>query len=225
MSKLIRDYISKDIVSYAHIDELLDRNHIILYESNNGFIIRDDLANFIYMSFNDLNVMKDILSKKRYEHYIAYEKEIVDFYGDNGKVMKLYQYAYTSNKLFDVIDYDIRVLTPDYAEYIDSFYHAIPKDESSVSALEKGNVIGLFEKNELAGIIGVHPEGCMGMLIVLEKYRGKKYGEVLEKAMINKLIKENKKVICEVVDGNEVSFHLQDKLGLTKGNKPFYWLV
>ena len=53
----------------------------------------------------------------------------------------------------------------------------------------------------------------------------KGYGEVLEKAMMNKLIKENKMVFCEVVDGNEISMHLQAKLGYVKGDKKIYWLV
>lgn len=225
MSELIRNYIAKDIVSYAHIEDLLNRNHTIIFESSKGFIIKDEDCSFIYMSFSDLDVMKQELSKKRYEHYITYTKEVVDFYGDNDKVKKLYQYIYPSTDLFDVDQYDVRVLSVDYASYIDSFYKAIAPGETSAHALERGDVIGIFEDNKLAGIIGRHPEGCMGMLKVLGEYRGKKYGEVLEKAMINKLIKEKQKVFCEVVDGNDVSFHLQNKLGLIKGELPFYWLV
>lgn len=225
MSKLILDYINKDPISFVHIIELLKRDYTLLYESNNGFIIRDDLVNFIYMSFNDEKIMKEELSKKRYDHYIAYDKEIVDFYGDGDKVIKLHQFVYNIEKEFDIDGYDIRVLTPDFAEFVDSFYKAIGPGETSIDALKKGNALGLFENNELAGIIGRHPEGCIGMLHVLEKYRGKGYGEILEKAMINKLIKEKQMKFGEVVDGNDISMYLQKKLGGTKGEKSLYWLV
>lgn len=225
MSKLIEDYLNKDPVSFVHVIDLLDRNHTILYESNNGFIIRDDDVGFIYMSFNDENVMKEELSKKRYEHYISYNKEVVDFYGDNNKIIKLYQFVYPIDKMFDIEGYDVRVLSKDYANYIDSFYKAIGPGETSVDALSKGNVLGLFDNGELAGIVGRHPEGCIGMLRVFEKYRGKGYGTILEKAMINKLLKEKQRLFSEVVDGNDTSMHLQKKLGGIQGEKSLYWLV
>ena len=225
MINKIRNYINKDIISYAHIDELLDRDFTIIYASDTGFIIKDNLVNFIYISFSDFEEMKKELSKKRYDHYLAYEKEIVDYYGDSGKTTNLIQYVYTSKEKFDIGDYDIRVLDESYEDRINSIYKALGPGESILNSLKEKKVIGLFIENKLAGFIGRHPEGCMGMLYVFEEYRGHKYGEILEKAMINKLLDENQKIIDEVIEGNTVSFKLQDKLGLVKGKKKIYWLL
>ena len=225
MINKIRNYINKDIISYAHVDELLDRDYTIIYASDTGFIIKDNLVDFIYISFSDTEEMKRELSKKRYDHYLAYDKEIVDFYGDTGKTTNLIQYVYTSKKKFDIGQYDIRVLDESYADIIKSIYKPLGPGEDVLNTIKDKKVIGLFIENELVGFIGKHPEGCMGMLYVFEEHRGHKYGEVLEKAMINKLIDENKKIIDEVVEGNNASFKLQDKLGLVKGEKIIYWLL
>lgn len=225
MSELILKYIERDPISYIHVRELLDRNYSIIFESEHGFIIKDNDVNFIYMSFDDRDVMVEQLSKTRYQHYISYDKEVADYYNDTSSVIRLKQFVYPSKDLLDIDNYDIRVLSENYASVIDSFYKAIGPGETSLGALKRKEVLGLFENNELAGIIGRHPEGCVGMLHVFEKYRGKGYAFALEKAMINKLINENQRVFCEVVDGNEASLKLQNKLNLVMGNKTIYWLV
>ena len=224
MKDLIKKYISSDIASYIHIDELLDRDHTIEYASDNGFIIHDNLVNFTYISFSDLKEMKDILSTRKYKSYIAYEKEIVDFYGDSGKTKNLIQYYYPSNKKFTGLEeYDLRILDESYIDILDKYYKAIGPNESNLERLEKKEVIGIFENNELAGIVGRHPEGCIGMLLVFEKHRGKGYATILEKAKINDLIDRKQRVFNEVVDGNEISIKIQTKLGYIRGSKLLYW--
>ena len=182
MKELIKKYISSDIASYIHIDELLDRDHTIEYASNNGFIIHDNLVNFTYISFSNLKEMKDILSTRKYESYIAYEKEIVDFYGDSGKTKNLIQYYYPSNKKFTGLEeYDLRILDESYIDILDKYYKAIGPNESNLERLEKKEVIGIFENNELAGIVGRHPEGCIGMLLVFESIVVKVMPQYLKK--------------------------------------------
>lgn len=224
MEEIILNYIKEDPISYIHISELLKKKYTIIYASDKGFIINDDDIDLTYISFNDEKEMQEVLSKKRYEHYLTYDKEVCDFYKDDtDKMVKLYQYVYESEKLFDGLDnYDLRVLDVSYTNLIDSVYKALSEDTSE-NALRKKEVIGLFEDNKLAGFIGRHPEGCIGMLLVFEEYRHKGYAEALEKAKINDLIKRNEKVFNEVVTSNDASNHLQAKLGHTRGKKIIYW--
>lgn len=223
MIEVIKKYISKDPISYVHIEELLTRDHKIIYASENGFIIYDVKCNFTYISFSNKEEMKEVLNKNHYNHYQTYDKEVVEFFGDEGNTTNLIEYIYPSNKKFDVSNYDLRKLDINYLDVLNSCYKAIGPGEDNSKALLNGEVIGLFEDNKLAGIIGRHPEGCMGMLKVFEEYRRKGYGEALEKAKINDLIDRNIKVFCEVVEGNEASISLQNKLGLVKGDKKIYW--
>ena len=69
------------------------------------------------------------------------------------------------------------------------------------------------------------PLWCVGMLHIFEEYRGKGYAKALEKSMINKLLKDKQRVFCEVVDGNQASMNLQNKLGFIEGERLIYWLV
>lgn len=223
MIEKVRNYIKKDLVSYAHVDELLDREHTIIYASDNGFIIRDDKVNFIYISFSDDEEMRKVLSEHKFEHYLTYDKEVVEFFNDVGNTTNLDQWIYPSKEKFDLSNYDLRKLGIEYLDTINKVYKAIGPGEDNKDALINGEVIGLFENGQLAGIIGRHPEGCMGMLLVFEEYRRKGYGAILEKAKINDLIERNQRVLDEVVEGNTASTALQLKLGLVKGEKKIYW--
>lgn len=223
MINKIKQYISSDRVSFIHIEELLTRDHTIIYASDHGFIIRDNKVNFIYISFSDFNEMKDILSKYKFDSYLAYEKEIVDFYGDTGNTTNLTEWMYPSKEKYDLSNYDIRKLGLEYLDIVNSKYKAIGPGENNKDAILNDELIGIFEDNKLAGFIGRHPEGCTGMLLVFEEYRGKGYGFVLERAKINDLIDRNIIPFGEVVEGNEASTRLQEKLGMIKGEKTIYW--
>ena len=223
MIELIRNYIKKDPISFIHIEELLDRKYSIIYASENGFIIHDDDVDFTYISFSNEEEMKKVLSEHKYEHYLSYDIEVVKFFNDVGNTINLIQWVYDSKEKFDVSEYDIRKLGIEYLDQINSVYKAIGPGEDNKDAVVNGEVLGLFEDNKLAGMIGRHPEGCMGMLLVFEEYRGKGYGIALEKAKINDLIDRGLLVLDEVVEGNDVSTTLQTKLGLTRGEKKIYW--
>ena len=223
MIELIKNYISKDPISFIHIEELLDRKYTIIYASKNGFIIHDDSVNFTYISFSNYKEMKEVLSNYHFDTYLAYDKEIVEFYGDLGKTTNLTQWVYPSRNKFDVSEYDIRKLGLEYLDLINSTYKALGPEEDNKEGLVNGEVLGLFENNELAGMVGRHPEGCLGMLKVFDKYKRKGYGQALEKAKINDLIDRNQRVFEEVIEGNDASSSLQAKLGLIPGEKTIYW--
>ena len=223
MIDLIREYIKKDPISYIHIEDLLDKDYSIIYASKNGFIIRDNKVNFIYISFSDYDEMKEVLKDKKYDSYLAYEKEIVDFYGDDGKTTNLSQWVYPFKNRFDVRGYDIRKLGIQYLPIVNDFYQALGPDENNAEAFENEEVLGIFENHMLAGVIGRHPEGCIGMLHIFNEYRRKGFGEALEKAKINDLLDRNERIFEEVIEGNNASSFLQEKLGLVKGEKTIYW--
>ena len=225
MIDVIKKYISRDPISYIHIEDLLDNKHTIIYASDNGFIIHDDRVDFTYISFSDDKEMKEVLSKHHYDHYLAYDLEIVEFFKDVGKTTNLTQWVYDSKERFDVSKYDIRKLDLGYLDLINNFYKALGPDEDNKEALINNEVLGIFEDNVLAGVVGRHPEGCLGMLHIFEKYRGKGYGEALEKAKINDLLDRNQRVFEEVIEGNDASTSLQTKIGLKPGKKKIYWKI
>lgn len=134
------------------------------------------------------------------------------------------QWMYVSGQPPVQTPHDIRLLTPEYAEQAASHYHLV---DNSLSYLRKriaaGRMWGLFEGGKLAGFIGTHPEGAIGMLEILPEYRRKGYGYALEAFLIDWHLQRGWHPYCHVVDGNEASLHLQKRLGMEQAALPAIW--
>ena len=91
------------------------------------------------------------------------------------------------------------------------------------NAVERG-MLGIFEEDQLAGFIGSHDEGSMGMLVILPQYRGKHYAEALETEMIRYLMDRGHFVYCQIETDNDASIHLQNKLGMVWDERIMYWV-
>ena len=85
-------------------------------------------------------------------------------------------------------------------------------------------IFGIFENNKIAGFIGVHGEGSIGMLEIFPEYRRKGYGYILEAYVIEQLLDKGYVPYCHVVEGNDASYKLQEKLGFKKSSKPNIWI-
>ena len=91
-----------------------------------------------------------------------------------------------------------------------------------------GNVVdtfGAFVGGALAGFIGTHAEGSMGMLEIFPEYRRRGLGCALEAGLIRRLLERGEIPFCQVIEGNEASMRLQEKLGMTFSDEPVYWMV
>ncbi len=74
---------------------------------------------------------------------------------------------------------------------------------------------GYNEAGELVGFIGEHDEGAIGMLEVFPEHRRHGYAYELEGFLVNRMLEQGRIPYTQVVEGNEASFALQRKLGLT----------
>ncbi|MBQ6431860.1 MAG: GNAT family N-acetyltransferase [Oscillospiraceae bacterium] len=116
---------------------------------------------------------------------------------------------------------DIRPLTADYAETAGEQYHQ--NFDYVRDRIAAGKMWGLFEDGTLAGFIGVHTEGAMGMLEIYPAYRKRGYGYALEAFLIGRQMETGATPYCHVIDGNDASVRLQKKLGLQKADLPAIW--
>ncbi|MBQ3356818.1 MAG: GNAT family N-acetyltransferase [Oscillospiraceae bacterium] len=118
-------------------------------------------------------------------------------------------------------DCDIRPLSPEHAQQAgEQYHHNFDYVRERIAA---GKMWGLFEDSALAGFIGVHTEGAIGMLEILPAYRKRGYGFALEAFLIGLQRKNGAIAYCHVIDGNEASVHLQQKLGMQKADLPAIW--
>ena len=64
------------------------------------------------------------------------------------------------------------------------------------------------------GFVGLHPEGCFGMLEVFPQQRGRGYGAALENHILRFCMETGRLPYCQVEEENRISMNLQRKLGL-----------
>ena len=122
----------------------------------------------------------------------------------------------------------VKRLAPSLAGFIASEYNgcaAAVYDEAHIETLMRTKgIFGAIVESQLAGFIGMHEDGNMGMLRVFEKFRRHKIGEALEKFLISYIMTFGRVPICDVAEDNVPSIKLQEKLGLTAANANTYWI-
>ncbi len=134
------------------------------------------------------------------------------------------QWVYTKKEPPFVPDCDIRLLPMELAEEAAAHYHLVDDSLSYIQMrIAAGQVWGIFEAASLAGFIGTHREGAMGMLEIFPDYRRKGYGYALEAYLIAWHLQQGWTPYCHVVVGNDSSTRLQQKLGLELAELPALW--
>lgn len=102
-------------------------------------------------------------------------------------------------------------------------YHDIDEAELDMVNARKELYIGYDAANNAVGFIGKQLEGSIGMLKVLDEYRGNGYGSELEAFMINRALSLGETAYGQVICTNGVSLSLQQKLGLKQLEGKAYW--
>lgn len=103
---------------------------------------------------------------------------------------------------------------------------AIHKEEDPeylAERLEAGVMLGAFDGEVLAGFIGVHAEGSMGLLQVHPDYRRRGIGKLLEAHQINRHLARGETPYGSVLTTNVSSLALQRSLGMTASAPSFHW--
>lgn len=133
------------------------------------------------------------------------------------------QVLYTQKTALPVRRKDIRRLEMDSFEAVCSRYRSGSKKYIR-ERIQAGAMYGCFAGGKLTGFIGVHREGSLGMLYVEDACRRQGMGEALEAFAINRMLERGWTPYGHVVEGNDASVKLQEKLGLYRASKTFCWL-
>lgn len=143
-------------------------------------------------------------------------------YGKTG-FCKCIQALCTRKEALPVKYKDIRVLDGGFFDYVMKHYN-LANPENIKERLNAGAMYGAFDGDRIIGFVGVHNEGSMGMLFVEEEYRHKGVGASLESYLINTQISTGFTPYCHIIEGNNESYALQEKLGLYMADTPLWWI-
>lgn len=80
------------------------------------------------------------------------------------------------------------------------------------------------ERKDFVGFIGSHADGSMGMLHVFDAYRRRGFAEEIESMQINLWLKKGWLPFGHVIDGNDASYRLQQKLGMSFATEWVTWM-
>lgn len=146
-----------------------------------------------------------------------------------------WQMVYTRKQPFlEDWDVSIRTLGESYIDEVFAHYNRLHTREELARFLKAGVIYGAFVREQagtgagkaetLAGFIGTHEEGSIGMLEVFEPFRKRGIAQALEKYMFNRTLEKGFTPYGQVFTDNEASCRLQEKLGLKVSKKKIYWI-
>jgi ribosomal protein S18 acetylase RimI-like enzyme len=133
--------------------------------------------------------------------------------------------AYLGDPLPVIHRPDLRIdtLSPKWGDWVADHY-GMDNPRYVRSRVEAGEVWGLFHSEEILGFIGLHEQGSMGMLEILEEHRRQGYAEYLLTFLTNKLLAEGVLPHDHIIVGNEASVRLQQKLDFTISDRTLWWV-
>ena len=119
---------------------------------------------------------------------------------------------------------EIKVLEEKYTEQTIKSYTLYDATEEITENIKKGKMLGAFVDGELAGFIGFHGEGSVGMLHVFPKFRRLKIGSDLLMTQLKLQREKGEDTYTQIVTDNVASYKMHKSLGFTFSKPTVVWL-
>lgn len=229
---MITRYLLEDPVLYVEMLEVYKTgNSEVLYAENDGILLYDNLSFNYLASAKTLAGARDIvrLLPQDYGVFVAHDEIFQELIGIDFTFkdsLLSYNHVYQSDEHVPLEnkEAEIRLLDDSYLEVIKQHYtiERLSTDAYILGRIKDG-MLGAFIDGKLAGFIGIHDSGPIGLLEVFDEYRGQKIAQTLQAAIMNRLIDQGKTVFLQVNVTNEVSLHIQEKLHMTCAKNPCGW--
>lgn len=229
MKEIARKYLERDRVHYAGMLHVLDAGGAeILYAAADGVMLRS--SELEYLSASSESAMRAMLALIELDDLQTFEPMFDEPLFARGFALDLRcrpcLYEGTEPVKLPPLPagVSLRQLGHDHDEFIFAHYGHADTMDYVRERIDDG-MVGLFEDGALAGFIGVHITGEMGLLEILPGYRRKGYAHLLEASLINMRLKAGLLPFCDVETENEPSLALQRGLGMTVSDRSCCWLV
>lgn len=211
-----------------HVIETLRRGRgEILSDQGNEILVYDPSCHLAELSVSTPEsgrellklVPDDVISFEISQSFMIPVLEEMGFHVD----MECLNVCYTSRENLPIRHKDIRPLQREELPYVMNHYEHAGNNYLE-ERLRKGCLFGIYDNETLAGFIGEHEEGSIGMLFVDTAYRRQGYGESLEAYMINRHRQLGYIPYGQIEPDNTISLSLQEKKGLYPASKPIWWM-
>ncbi len=216
-------------IDYVNFQTIIKRGTAeIIEESDDLLFMRDTVSDIYMLACDDGEAAKAVMDRHRdtgFDIITTTNREAAYYtleqYGFDG-VEECYQFAYTGDVPEPDPRLDLRVADLGDLSTLMESYDGIDEDEMTLD-INRGLVLMGYHGDELVGFIGEHLEGSQGMLFVYPEHRRKGYASALENAVFARTIEKGLIPFGQVIAGNDASYSLQMKKGLTLGSRMVYW--
>jgi tRNA (guanine37-N1)-methyltransferase len=128
-------------------------------------------------------------------------------------------------KDIDVPKADIRPLDLSHHAFVRAHYESVDDDGYVAERLREGGMYGVYWNGELAGFMGTHAEGSLGLLEILPEYRRRGLGEALERYVTQIHLARGWTPFSQIEQDNMASQALHRKLGFEISDECLYWFM
>ena len=222
------DYLSREPLLNIDMTEGIRRNTAdILYAGENGVLIRFKEMPLMAISADTPEDAVGIIGAVGgvEEDIIVHGAEQTDAvrmrFGLRELMERFRNCIFT--KPVPVPEADIRPLGMEYAEPVAASYEHAGLDYIK-DRIETGNLFGIFVDDKLAGFVGEHEEGSMGMLEVLPEYRRRGLGSQLDYFNIRREREMGHVPYGQIVVSNTLSVKMHSDMGAIISDKVCGWL-
>lgn len=239
------EVLLKNKLNNIDMIELIQRGRAVLIErKGDSILLKDSHSGVLFHYGADVESGRELLKGCKEQGdkevcFILHQEEMVpiakEFLGIE-EIMACHQAVYTRKESLPItglyrLDGEpmesglyIRKLEKIDEKAALSIYTGVDGSSYVRICLEHGNLYGAFFGEELAGIMGIHEDGSIGMLQVKDKFQGQKVAKALETYLINLVLSWGWIPYGQVEENNEISRRLQESLGMYTSKGKIFWM-
>lgn len=230
----IRRTLAQKGIRYLDMASLMDRDNADIIEAaENGILLRfTDVSSIkkYYITAENMefaNRARELICEA--DEIVAHEKFYVDMLFDAfgmSETLPFITAGYVGSEPPQIPENapEIKRLGEEYIELLTREYEHGSVEYMTERVTEKA-MFGAFVDGQIAGFIGSHDDGPIGLLKVLPDFRRRGIAEALEKYMVADFIKRGILIYAHIYAENEASLALQRRVGMALADEPVYCMV
>ena len=225
MKEKALEFLNKDYLLNVDMIECIRRDICrILYASDKAVLIVADSGWVHMLSCEDRELGLELIKTHQPPWVVLHQMDMREAVAGLGYRIgdECWQSAYTKTTPMEETLADIRRLDRRFLKRIADNYE-LADEEEIAALLDAGVIYGAFAGGELAGFIGKHEEGSVGLLFVFPEFRRMGIAEALERNYVNRELAEGNVAYGQIFVENTPSRQLQEKLGMDFSDKFICW--
>lgn len=224
-------YLNEDALLHIDMLEAIRREKgDLLFAAKAGVLLRHTAADVYMMSAKDAHTARSMLNLiPRADLFVAHQPFTIPLVEETLHLhasLACVQAVYLGREPVKGTagQFAIKALNHTHLSFVAQWYSHHLDPDYLLEQLNAGVMYGAYAEGELAGFIGEHAEGSIGMLEVLPQFQRRGIGEALEAFQTNRHLAEGYVPFGQVVEGNTASLKLQEKLGYTLSEGRICWM-